>query len=347
MNVKERYYEIDLFRFIAALGVVLFHYTFRGYAADEMSILAFPTLGVFFKYGFLGVDFFFMISGFVVLLSALERNLAGFLISRITRLYPAFWVAVSVTAIVTVIIGGSRYNVGFTQYLANLSMVSGYFGIKAVDGVYWTLLIELKFYFLISVLLFFKQMKNIEFYLFLWLLISVLSIYIKLPVVVEYFLFTRWSSYFIAGAFFYLLRKNGSSLLCLVGIVLSYFISITYAYWSTSSLYRQYGTEFSPLIISGIVSILYILMFLVSIKKTEVLNKRVMLSFGMLTYPLYLIHQNVGYMLFNHFGNDNNKFALLGITTFLMLFLAYIFSKYFEKNIALKLKRILLVRLVI
>ena len=61
----KRLYQIDLFRFIAALMVVLFHYTFRGFIANS-SILEFPVLGSLFKYGYLGVDLFFMISGFVI-----------------------------------------------------------------------------------------------------------------------------------------------------------------------------------------------------------------------------------------------------------------------------------------
>lgn len=342
MNIKERFYEIDLFRFIAAIGVVFFHYTFRGYAADEMSILSFPVLGEIFKYGYLGVNLFFIISGFVILLTAQNRNIIEFIVSRITRLYPAFWIGVTLTALVTLIIGGTRYHIELTQYLANLSMISGYFGIKAVDGVYWTLLVELKFYFLIIILLFFNQIKNIKYYLFAWLIISLLSLYINIPSKIEFFLLTKWSSYFIAGAFFYLIRKDGFSLLYLAGIFLSYYISIKHAYWRIHGLNEHYQTEFSPFIVIGIISVFYIIMFLVSIKKTKLLNKKTMLHFGILTYPLYLIHQNIGFMLFNYFGNDNNKYILLLITIFIMILLAYIISKYYEKKIAIKLKTMLL-----
>jgi peptidoglycan/LPS O-acetylase OafA/YrhL len=57
---KERFYEIDLLRFLAALSVMLYHYTFRGFAADDMSPLEFPYLAHVFKYGSLGVDLFFI-----------------------------------------------------------------------------------------------------------------------------------------------------------------------------------------------------------------------------------------------------------------------------------------------
>ncbi len=51
--------EIDLLRFIAALAVVFFHYSFRGYAADDMSAMPLLPLVSFSKYGHLDVNLFF------------------------------------------------------------------------------------------------------------------------------------------------------------------------------------------------------------------------------------------------------------------------------------------------
>ena len=89
--------EIDLLRFFAALAVVFFHYSFRGYAADAMSIMPYPLLASLSKYGYLGVELFFMISGFVILMTAANGSLRSFAISRIVRLYPAFWACCTVT----------------------------------------------------------------------------------------------------------------------------------------------------------------------------------------------------------------------------------------------------------
>lgn len=50
--------DIDLLRFISALFVVFFHYAFRGYAADGMSLLPYPMLAPIAKYGYLGVEMF-------------------------------------------------------------------------------------------------------------------------------------------------------------------------------------------------------------------------------------------------------------------------------------------------
>ncbi|WP_200211033.1 acyltransferase family protein [Micromonospora coerulea] len=68
-----RLYEIDLLRIIAALAVVVFHYTFSGWTQGH-SPVSFPALGEVSRYGHLNVDLFFVISGFGVLLSAWDRR---------------------------------------------------------------------------------------------------------------------------------------------------------------------------------------------------------------------------------------------------------------------------------
>lgn len=121
--------EIDLVRFIAALAVVFFHFTFRGYAADHMTIMPYPWLTSASKYGYLGVELFFMISGFVILMSAANGSLRDFVISRVVRLYPAFWACCTITFLATLAIGGSSYFASLSQYLVNMTMLSGFIGV--------------------------------------------------------------------------------------------------------------------------------------------------------------------------------------------------------------------------
>ena len=105
---KPRANEIDLLRFLAALAVVLFHYAFRGYAAHSSS-MPYPLLEAVAKYGSYGVELFFLISGFVILMSASGGSLKHFVISRIVRLYPAFWVCCTLTWVVLQFVSGRRY----------------------------------------------------------------------------------------------------------------------------------------------------------------------------------------------------------------------------------------------
>jgi peptidoglycan/LPS O-acetylase OafA/YrhL len=76
-----RLHEIDLLRICAAVSVMAYHYLFSAYAGG-LSTLRFPNADVIARYGYLGVDLFFTISGFVVMLSAWDRGPRSFVISR-------------------------------------------------------------------------------------------------------------------------------------------------------------------------------------------------------------------------------------------------------------------------
>lgn len=94
-QVIERVGILDGMRFCAAMVVLLFHFAFRSWtSADIPTVVNYGLLGDISKYGYLGVDLFFMISGFVILMSAEGRTATAFVRSRAIRLYPAYWFSV-------------------------------------------------------------------------------------------------------------------------------------------------------------------------------------------------------------------------------------------------------------
>ncbi len=143
---RHRFHEIDLLRGLACAAVVAFHYLSRGPRAGWMDNALFPAVDAIARYGYLGVHLFFMISGFVSLLSAQGATPRSFVASRVARLYPALWVAATITALTASMIGDSRFMVSLPQYLANLSMFPHWFHVPYVDGAYWSLAVELHFY---------------------------------------------------------------------------------------------------------------------------------------------------------------------------------------------------------
>jgi len=164
-----------LLRFLAAISVVLFHYTVVIGQKEGLNTLAFLHLGEFTKYGYLGVNLFFMISGFVILMSAQSGNVVKFVLYRFTRLYPTFWFAVCLTAICIVFFDSNLYYVEIKQILINLSMMPTIFNTPYVDSVYWTLLLTIFGMFIIAYLIH----KYIEIFLSLYLRSKLSIIFLK------------------------------------------------------------------------------------------------------------------------------------------------------------------------
>ena len=67
-------------------------------------------------------------------MTALNRPPRGFVISRLVRLYPAFWACCTVTFVVSLLLGAGRFRVTTVQYLANMTMVPTLLRQPFVDG---------------------------------------------------------------------------------------------------------------------------------------------------------------------------------------------------------------------
>jgi peptidoglycan/LPS O-acetylase OafA/YrhL len=141
---------VDSLRAIAVLIVVFSHFgqLDAGALAPSLSFLrTYVSLN-----GHLGVTLFFVISGFVIpssLLTYRSQNLARFVISRISRLYPAYWLSIGMAVLVL------QTQVGLTEFVVNTTMTQRFFSFEDIQGVYWTLSVEMIFYFLTAVLFYF------------------------------------------------------------------------------------------------------------------------------------------------------------------------------------------------
>jgi len=107
---RPRLYIIDALRLFAAMFVALHHYagTFR-VNQPHNAVWGRPVQdimpGVFriSAYGWVGVEIFFVISGFVICMSCWDRRPRDFFVSRVIRLYPAYWFGIILTTVVLTI----------------------------------------------------------------------------------------------------------------------------------------------------------------------------------------------------------------------------------------------------
>jgi len=286
--------SINALRFFAAIFVVFYHYAFV-FFYRESTYVDLPILRHFFQYGYLGVDLFFIISGFVISLSAEGRGAYGFLKSRIGRLYPVFWVSALITTLFIIFGGYLIYSeMSWSRFLTNMTMVPSLFNADALDGTYWTLAVEMKFYIVVFLLLAFKKFKDIE-----PLAITTSFILLFSPLYIPHDQLL-WIPNFIAGILFYKIYKNGLSKWRIIGLCNSLFISLIFAIRRVPFLSEGYVIEFKPTTIAVYIVGFYILFMMISLNKFRVSNNKYINTLGLLTYPVYLLHNQIGRIMFNY-----------------------------------------------
>ena len=337
LMAKPRVNEIDFLRFLAALAVVFFHYSFRGYAADSMSIMPYPLLAPYSKYGYLGVDLFFIISGFVILMTAASGSFRGFFVSRFVRLYPAFWACCTITFALTLAYGGERYSASFSQYLVNMTMLNGFVGVTSIDGAYWSLFVEIRFYALVALVLAIGRIHQTQSFIIAWLAASI-ALQIVPVSKLRYLLIADYSAYFIAGATYFLIWSQGISVIRIGVLGLSWSLALVQAIQTIQKIEKHYNAGLDGVVVFGIITLFFCVMLLVALRRTGFLGRKRWLFVGSLTYPLYLLHQNVGFMVFNLAYPTVNPHVLLWSVILGAIVAAFGVHLFIERKFSLPLK---------
>lgn len=154
--VKYHFPSIDILRFFAAISVVVYH------CIEHFSWSHFPTKYgmLWFQMGWMGVDIFFVISGFVISLAAfsqIDRNgerafHRTFMAKRLCRIVPLHYLTLLIFIIF--ITPGVIYNNFTFNLLSHLFFFHNlsYFSHGDINGVNWSLGAEMQFYLLIALL---------------------------------------------------------------------------------------------------------------------------------------------------------------------------------------------------
>jgi peptidoglycan/LPS O-acetylase OafA/YrhL len=301
-------HAVDLLRFAAALFVVAYHYgTGFARAPDARSAtmlhgLATPLdLSHWTWSGWIGVEIFFVISGYVIAMSARDVGAATFVRRRLLRLLPATWICATATCVMLLICGADSPGNLIIAWLGSV----GYspFG-DLIDASYWTLGIELGFYMMVASVLGARGSgRSLDRLAFV---IGTISALFWIAAVAGWvgevsrlmqLLLLQHGCLFALGMMIQALHDRGLTRACATMLLL-----LIVACSVETILHARFMAALLGLSMSVLVPLLVFLasvVFLISAKRLQpVLNALpfagIFRTLGLMTFPLYLLHQDAG-----------------------------------------------------
>jgi peptidoglycan/LPS O-acetylase OafA/YrhL len=316
-----------MLRGFAALLVVLFHFVLG--SPDRFSEL--PMLQNIASYGHLGVQVFFVISGFVIpysmYLSKYEYpNFGKFIWKRLVRLEPPYLVSILICLIIAYISTISPYYRGnplrfsWQQLALHIGYLNAFFNYDWLNVVYWTLAIEFQYYILIAILFPIFMWKTE--YSFIIALLACAYLSFLFP---EKQFFFKHSPLFLFGIALFLFKVNKISFLHLSFFLL---INIVFCFFSC---------DFTSTIF-GLITF-FIILF-------TCIKNNIFIFLGSISYSLYLLHVPIGQRILNISENFvSNQAVLAGVMIMciaVMIFISWLFYWFVEKPSQAMSKRVVL-----
>jgi peptidoglycan/LPS O-acetylase OafA/YrhL len=293
---SSRISELDALRGIAAVAVMIFHYT-AGLIQNSITNVYVPPFE--FAWGEKGVHLFFMISGYVIFMT-LDRTSSAlsFAWGRFSRLFPAYWVCVLITYAAIQLWGLSHQDVSLKDMLFNLTMMPRFVRAKFLDGSYWSLEFEVLFYIAMLGLHRMGLFKRFTVPVMLaWLAASTASFYVltygdpesslfRLTGKIKALTSLDYIHLFAVGMTVYDSQRSkrfsiGHGLVLAVCAV---------------HIFLKQEDAAEPYVVCAAGALLYF----ATMGKLPFLSTRPLLFLGAISYPLYLVHQTMGLMVLHH-----------------------------------------------
>lgn len=289
-NSESRLLALDVFRALAILGVLIYHYLSR----FAPPVYAHDIYGYHHLYprwldvGALGVQFFFIISGFVIFMTLEKcRDPFEFWFRRFARIYPAFVAATLLTFVLVNVFGPADFHSTWIDALVGLTFLSKDIpGTSFVEPAYWSLAVEVKFYLLIALVYAASKGR----FVLGWSMLVIAGLVAYVAGEIPQLHVLRWVANhvflmeclpnFTAGIAFYKIwrgERSGWRALALLA-------AVNYVIVASDRGLLVHAAEVAMLVVFA----------LFSLRKLDWLVSRPLVFIGGISYPLYLIHEYIG-----------------------------------------------------
>ncbi|WP_138497557.1 acyltransferase family protein [Nostoc sp. PA-18-2419] len=341
---------LQVYRGVAAILVVLCH-------ANHILTREFNknTLLQIFHFGWIGVDFFFVLSGFIIFYIhqydiGKPNKLKSFIVKRFIRIYPLYWIILASKILVSIftISKNAIYQPGADEIIKAFLLLPQDRSILENNfiGVSWTLSYEIFFYCLFALLILFNT-KIFQPIIFIWIVGIIISFLNGLPGenLILMFIFDEHNLEFVLGCLAaYIISKfrfKFKKLLIYTSIfilILSV-INTKYGEYDVSGISSliAYGIPFTFLIIGSV----YLEM------SSKINIPLILIYIGNASYSIYLTH---GFFLNNisKFTSKLTKYNVLSnytsdniialVTVIMAIVMGCFVHTYLEKPLIANLK---------
>lgn len=308
---------LDIIRFAAAFMVMVYHLAYLSWAKSDSTSgllidgLRFEAAAPVTAFGWVGVEIFFVLSGLVIAYSADGSSPFSFARSRLVRLYPGAWICASISACALAVAGLYGLNELVVRYVRTMILIpTG----PWVDGVYWTLGVEMAFYAVVLVTLCANGFRSAHrlFYALAAISAAYWVAWLVWPQAVEGVptpisrlgLFEHGVFFAIGGMMWMWVRRGVLTPVHAAIFVVAVLAGLIEIY--RVGLERQVYEMASPPFVAMAVWLVSIALMIGSLRYNDLIwtPRRADLSraIGLATYPLYLLHSVVGALLMQAFA---------------------------------------------
>jgi peptidoglycan/LPS O-acetylase OafA/YrhL len=326
---------LDLLRVLALASVICFHYFFNGISKGTVTSVSLTPFASIAKYGYLGVELFFLISGFVILYSTQNRTAWEFIKKRFLRLYPMYWLALITIFIIANFPFWSNKGPSIRKTLLNFTMLPTAFGGNWVDEAHWFLMRELQFYLVIIVVLALGLGKRLPQIFPWWAIFICIWNLFNLPRF-EVWYFSGYFALLTGGAIIFSIREWGLTKLRAIGLLAAYICAMDTRMSKAAWLGEHRSSNYNKYVIGLIVSVAFLLILATLSSRVSNFSFKWAAIAGAITYPLFLIHGRLGLLTLQNLGNNSSKLYLYPLIIICLIILAYGLLKLERKLLSLR-----------